>query len=287
MIAIDFNAYKNSIMRLFFDEKVVGIGFLVAEKYALTCAHVVAKGLLIDSRIPNIPDGEIEVDFPLVNSTEKFKATVVVWIPESAFNSDEALEDIAVLKLEKLPTFAYPTRLILSENLSKHPFKVFGCPAGVPFGVWATGVLSDTVSKHWVQLEDTKVTGYAISKGFSGSPVWDEELQGVVGMLVAADRKRETAKSAFMIPIQTLVKAWGNLESIVIRTQEREKQVKPVSLVKKKFLEQQKEQLEGNIKALSKAMGFESNLSHYLNLERQVIYYFDKLEKVERELSSL
>ncbi|KZL47737.1 hypothetical protein A2T98_21580 [Nodularia spumigena CENA596] len=286
MNAIDFNSHKNSIIRIFYREDVVGIGFLVAENYALTCAHVVGEALLIFSSIANVPDGEIQVDFPLANSTEKIKATVVYWHPTSDLNSDLVIEDIAVLKLEHLPSKAQPTRLILSENLSKHPFKVFGCPKGVAFGVWATGVLSEQNAKQWVQLEDTKVTGYAIAKGFSGSPVWDEQLQGVVGMVVAADTKLEAAKASFMIPNQTLVKAWQYLESVVMGSKPLEKSVKPALLpAKKRFLEQRKQQFEENIEAVSKQMSFESNLSNYLNLERQISFYFEELEKIERELS--
>ncbi|MCM0594016.1 MAG: trypsin-like peptidase domain-containing protein [Gloeotrichia echinulata DVL01] len=286
MNAIDFPNHKKSIIRIFSQEEVVGIGFLVAEKYALTCAHVVAQALSISSSIPDIPDGEIRIDFPLANSTEKIKATVVYWCPTSDLDANAAIEDIAVLKLEHLPSQAKETRLTLSENLSKNPFKVFGCPRGVPFGVWATGVLSEQNAKQWMQLEDTKVTGYSIEAGFSGSPVWDEQLQGVVGMVVAADSKREVAKVAFMIPMQTLVKAWQYLESIVIRIQPIEKRVKPVLLpAKKRFLEQQKQQLEGNVEAVSKQMGFESNLSDYLNLERQVTVYFEMLDEIEREIS--
>ena len=283
---MDFNTHKTSIVRLFYQEQVVGIGFLVSEQYALTCAHVVAEALLISSTTPTIPEGEIKVDFPLLNSTDKFSATVVCWHPESVLDSEEAREDIAVLKLENLPPSVQPTRLILSENLSNNPFKVFGCPAGVPFGVWATGVLSEQNAKQWFQLEDTKVTGYAIEAGFSGSPVWDEQLQGVVGMVVAADCKRETARVAFMIPTQILVKAWSYLESIVIQAKERKEQVKPLLPAKKRFLEQQKKNLEDNVEAVSRQMGFEGNLSNYLNLERQVTVYFEKLEEIEQELSS-
>ncbi|NEP61901.1 MAG: trypsin-like serine protease [Symploca sp. SIO2G7] len=282
---MDFNAHKTAIVRLFYQEQVVGIGFLVAEQYILTCAHVVAEALLIPSTTQSCPEGEVKVDFPLLNSTAKFTATVVCWHPVSALDSEEAIEDIAVLQLDNLPTAAHPTRLLLSENLANHPFKVFGCPAGVSFGVWATGVLSEPNAKQWWQLEDTRVTGYGIELGFSGSPVWDEELQGVVGMVVAAERKRTTAKVAFMIPIQILVKAWSNLEKVVIRAKEREQPVKPALLpAKRRFLEKQKKDLEENVEAVSKQMGFESNLSRYLNLEREVIYYFEKLEKIERQL---
>ncbi|WP_424101602.1 hypothetical protein [Moorena producens] len=104
-------------------------------------------------------------------------------------------------------------------------------------------------------------------------------------MVVAADRKRETAKVAFMIPTKILVKAWVDLESIVIRTQEIEKPVKPGLLPAKiKSLEQQKKQIEECIESITINMGFEGKLANYLHLERELNCYFDKLEKIERQL---
>ncbi|MDB9304625.1 trypsin-like peptidase domain-containing protein [Nodularia spumigena CS-591/12] len=287
MNAIDFNSHKNSIIRIFYQEDVVGIGFLVAEKYALTCAHVVGEALLISSSIANRPDGEIQVDFPLANSTEKIKATVVHWYPTSDLNSDIIIEDIAVLKLEHLPSQAQPTKLILAENISKHPFKVFGCPQGVAFGVWATGVLSEQNAKQWVQLEDTKVTGYAIAKGFSGSPVWDEQLQGVVGMVVAADSRREAAKASFMIPNQTLVKSWQYLESVVMGSKPIEKPVKSaLSSMRRKYLETQKKDLEEKISEVTTQMSVLDPASmEYKNLKRRNNLYFSELDTIEEQLT--
>ncbi|NEQ08611.1 MAG: trypsin-like peptidase domain-containing protein [Moorea sp. SIO4E2] len=285
---MDFNAHKSSIIRLFNQDQVVGIGFLVSEHYALTCAHVVAEALLIDSTTQSSPEGDINVDFPLLNGT-KFSARVVCWHPESPLeDSEEAIEDIAVLKLDNLPAFAHPTRVILSENIATNPFKVFGCPKKVSFGVWATGVLSDQNAKQWFQLEDPKVTGYGIEAGFSGSPVWNEKLQGVVGMVVAADRKRETAKVAFMIPTQILVKAWSQLESIVIRTQEIEKPIKPrLSPFRISCLQQEKKDLEEKIRNIFNQMGFHDPASNeYKNLKKITEAYFSGLEKVENQLSS-
>ncbi|NET68033.1 MAG: trypsin-like peptidase domain-containing protein [Moorea sp. SIO1G6] len=285
---MDFNAHKSSIIRLFNQDQVVGIGFLVSEHYALTCAHVVAEALSIDSTIQSCPEGEINVDFPLLNGTDKFSARVVCWHPVSDLeDSEEAIEDIAVLKLDNLPASAHQTRLLLSENLANNRFKVFGCPRKVPFGVWATGVLSDQNAKQWFQLEDPKVTGYGIEAGFSGSPVWDEELQGVVGMVVAADTKRQTAKVAFMIPTQILFKAWSQLESIVIRSKAREKQIKPLSSAKRKFLEQEKKDLEEKINDIPNQMRFlDPASSDYKNLKRRSDIYFEDLEKIENQLFS-
>ena len=123
---MDFNAHKTSIIRLFSHDQVVGIGFLVSEHYALTCAHVVSEALLITSTTQSCPEGEIKVDFPLLNPKDKFSVRVICWHPESELDSEEAIEDIAVLKLDHLPASAHPTRLLLSENLANNRFKVFG-----------------------------------------------------------------------------------------------------------------------------------------------------------------
>jgi hypothetical protein len=67
-----------------------------------------------------------------------------------------------------------------------------------------------------VQLEDVKGPGYRLEEGFSGAPVWDEKLQAVVGMAVAAEKKRTEAKAAFIIPTSLLVKAWHELSEQAI-----------------------------------------------------------------------
>jgi hypothetical protein len=59
----------------------------------------------------------------------------------------------------------------------------------------------------WIQIEDTKVTGHRVAPGFSGAPVWDEQLGGAVGMVVASDADH-TTKAAFIIPTSALIDAW-------------------------------------------------------------------------------
>jgi hypothetical protein len=78
--------------------------------------------------------------------------------------------------------------------------------------VWASGVLRDrTVSGH-IHIEDTKTTGYSVQPGFSGTPVWDETLHGVIGMAATAESKTAT-KAAFIIPTDKLVEAWPDLRA--------------------------------------------------------------------------
>jgi WD40 repeat protein len=195
---------ESSIVRIYSSSgKVIGAGFLVSQKYIITCAHVVADALGLPRTTAQMPDAEITLDFPLVAPKQLLKAKVVFWLP---VNPSVELEDIARLELAlSPPNQALIAPLITSDEWAGHPFRVFGFPAGQPDGVWATGVLRGHTGKSWVQLEDEKQTGYALKPGFSGAPVWDGELQGVVGIAVAADINQPDAKVGFMIPTRVLV----------------------------------------------------------------------------------
>jgi WD40 repeat protein len=201
---------ESSVVRIYSKSgKVVGGGFLVSSKYVLTCAHVVTDALGIPRTTQDQPDGVINLDFPLLAAKQLLAAKVIFW---RSVNPNEAFEDIAGLKLETaFPDTAQPAQLVTSEDLWGHPFRVVGFPAGQPNGVSASGVLRGRSANGWVQLEDVKQPGYRLEPGFSGTPVWDEALQGVVGMAVAAEMNRADVKAAFIIPTNILVSAWSDL----------------------------------------------------------------------------
>jgi formylglycine-generating enzyme required for sulfatase activity len=201
---------ESSVVRIYSKSgKVIGAGFLVSSKQVLTCAHVVTDALGIPRTTQEQPDGVINLDFPLLAAKQKLVAKVIFWQP---VNPNEVFEDIAGLELETaLPDTAQPAQLVTSEDLWGHPFRVLGFPAGQPNGVSASGVLRSRIANGWVQLEDVKQAGYRLEPGFSGAPVWDEELQGVAGMAVAAEMNRVDVKAAFIIPTSILVNAWSDL----------------------------------------------------------------------------
>jgi formylglycine-generating enzyme required for sulfatase activity len=148
-----------------------------------------------------------------------FTAKVVFWRPVHPNPSTQAefQEDIAALELSvPLPEAVRPVQLVTSEDLWGHPFRVLGFPDGKQNGAWASGELRAPIASGWVQLEDVKGPGYRLEEGFSGAPVWDEKLQAVVGMAVAAEKKRIEAKAAFIIPTSLLVKAWHELSEQAI-----------------------------------------------------------------------
>ncbi|MDB9307569.1 trypsin-like peptidase domain-containing protein [Aphanizomenon sp. CS-733/32] len=198
--------FDSSIVRIYSNNGgVIGAGFLVSQKYILTCAHVVADALGDTRNITEMLGVEITLDFPLVPDRPRFTAKVVFWRP---VNPDEQVEDIAGLELENSPQVAQKVPLVTSDDWQEHSFRVYGFPAAQPHGVWATGVLRGRTAKDWVQLEDVKQPGFRLEPGFSGAPIWDEKLQGVAGIAVAAEMRRPDAKVAFMIPSHVLIKAW-------------------------------------------------------------------------------
>ncbi len=196
---------EQSVVRIYsYNGNAIGAGFLVSQKHVLTCAHVVAFAVGTPADSSEMPTKEVSLDFPRVAPGKKLTAKIVFWLP---VNPSKFVEDIAVLELASpLPELAQAVYLVTDEDLWGHPFQVFGFPKGQPNGVWASGKLRRGTGKGWVQLEDVKEAGYALEEGFSGAPVWDEKLDGVVGIAVAAEKQRSDVKAAFIIPKDLLVK---------------------------------------------------------------------------------
>ena len=204
---------------------VAGSGFFVSNEYILTCAHVVAYCLTSSPenakkimRQKEIPDEIIEVNFPIFEKGkigEKLETKVTFWRP---LNDQENIQDIAVLKLinpDLLPKGATPINLIKigKQSLWGNDFKAFGFPKKRSGGEWATGKLMGPIGRGLIQIEDTKQTGLRLEPGFSGTAIWDEKLQGVVGMVVQVDQERPEAKVAFMIPTDLLLQV-GDLATV-------------------------------------------------------------------------
>ncbi len=204
--------YGAAIARIYQGSTVVGAGFRVSEQYLLTCAHVVSQCLTGQIRFEGIPvkdltDKTLEVDFPVDQSRQR----QVVKIVSELWRSNN--EDIAVLKLTNpLPDEVKIITVEQSDSYWHHPFSVFGFPARRPDGISVNGeILGEQPSTGRIQMQGNE-EGFSIRPGFSGSPVWDERLGSVVGMIVARDTE-ESARIGFMIPYQKLKPA---LEAIAL-----------------------------------------------------------------------
>ncbi|MFQ5793664.1 MAG: trypsin-like peptidase domain-containing protein [Candidatus Bipolaricaulia bacterium] len=192
---------------------IAGTGFLVAERQVLTCAHVVSQALGLSNDTSETLQAEVRLDFPLlVEPSRVLTARVILWQPPRS----DSEGDIAGLELDgDPPVGAQPVRLVKADDLWEHSFRTFGFPTGHDDGVWTSGLMRGRQTAGWVQIEDVKETGYRVEPGFSGAPVWDEQLDGVAGMAVAAEGRPEV-KAAFIIPTDMLVDAWPTLDKRTI-----------------------------------------------------------------------
>jgi S1-C subfamily serine protease len=270
--------FKSAIARVYHKNgAVVGAGFLVSSRYILTCAHLVTTALGVIT-IENLPSDLVELDFPLISPGHKIKAKVVFC------NSPESNEDIAALELEtKPPDGCYPVKLLNTEDFGNHAFQIFGFPKQRDFGVWASGVLRDRISNGWVQIEDIKAQGYQIEQGFSGAPIWDEDLKAVVGMAVAVDKNQE-AKVSFMIPNSMLVSAWSELEQSV---QIIQRQSKSASDSLPSFRQIQLKAKGGNLKVLLAKYEAAYNQLNYTLSQPDIISIKEQIKFLESEIVQL
>jgi uncharacterized delta-60 repeat protein len=169
--------------------KVVGAAFLAAPDRLLTCWHVACQA---------VENDRLRLDFPTVAPGQMLSARLE--------KHDEAA-DLALLRLEEpAPESSLSIRLVVEQDLScfwGHPCRAFGFPSGYDSGVWAEGRLQAAIGDSgWLQLSDLCQSGYFVQTGFSGAPLWDEELNGVVGMIAAAD---PAVRAAFCIPAAQLL----------------------------------------------------------------------------------
>jgi NB-ARC domain/WD domain, G-beta repeat/Trypsin-like peptidase domain len=224
---------KPAIVRIYNpSDEIVGGGFLVSERHIITCAHVVNLAIRRTKSNTDKPDGEITLDFPLIAPDRKLKAKVMEWFPEEEFpNLSGKPQGIAVLELkEDPPESCAATPLVFGDDLWKHDCRAFGFAKSQ--GRWVPVIARDEVAGRWIQVESDD-TEYALEPGFSGTAVWDDQLDGVVGMVVAGEAKQEVRAKfespdlagelishrklpgAFLIPTSVLVEAWPELRNRV------------------------------------------------------------------------
>ncbi|MCA6503217.1 MAG: trypsin-like peptidase domain-containing protein [Pseudanabaena sp. M135S2SP2A07QC] len=286
-----FPIFKSAITRIFHaNGAVVGAGFLVAgrsQSYIVTCAHVVTAALSLPRDTVEILSGNIYLDFPLIAPEQKLTAKVVFW--RSVKSSASEPEDIAGLAIEgQLPSEVAPIKLISASELWEHPLRIFGFPSGHNDGVWATGVLRDRQAKGWVQIEDVKVTGYRVEPGFSGAPIWDEALAGVVGMAIAAEKQREDVKTAFMLPAGTLLDVWSELVSLNLSPPIENKRIlKSTKQFRAEIIQDSIKSLQEDYQAAYNQLNYTLSEVDRSRLKRQIKSLEGEMEDKERELNDL
>ena len=194
-----FETSKRAIAQIHLatSENIAGTGFLVADRYVLTCAHVVREVLFAPDTVLG---NSLSVTF--FNASKSLQGKVIFY----DFDEFNYGRDAAVLYLEEaLPqTDAFLPRLCPLRQFGGAVLNVFGYPNNDAAGRNLSAITNGEVDGGWVQIEDTKVPGLSVEAGFSGSPVWCDADQAVVGMVVARHHGQNGEKVGFMIPVQKL-----------------------------------------------------------------------------------
>jgi len=160
-----------------------GTGFLVSERLAVTCAHVV-KGCGVE------PGGCVRVVFYAGGQEREAEVLPEFWRPSERDDAQPhlPLDDVAILRLlpqdEPLPQGVAPAQPGSTRACSGHAMRVLGFPPlqGGYDVAWAEGELRGVV-RHPNKRPMLQMDARPICEGMSGAPVLDLTTQRVVGVV--------------------------------------------------------------------------------------------------------
>jgi WD40 repeat protein/3',5'-cyclic AMP phosphodiesterase CpdA len=183
------------------DGRIAGIGIAVGGQRIVTCAHVVNAAIGQELLSQNHPDGTVLVDFPYAApAVDPMRAKVVAWVPPP--RPGAAGDDIAGLLLDgDLPAGITPAKLGIEPARAGQPVRVFGYLDEQ--GSWvATTVRGRTGGK--LRLDSAQ----RMDATFSGSPLFDDTLGRVVGMIIEIPPRSTPERDAHAIDAERLRLSW-------------------------------------------------------------------------------
>jgi hypothetical protein len=195
--------FVNSVTRILDGEKrICGTALLVAKNLLITTNYVVnrALGLQRETRPPE--NSSVCFDLPFLPGISKWTAIVEYW------SFDHRL---CLLRcVESLPPDVVPAQLVNETELFGHSYFTVGFPYDFNRGFWASGTIQGATADGLVQLKDDGIG----RDGFGGSPVFDDYLHNIVGMIVSHWPDQGIS---FMLPASKIEQ---HLEGIIVKHME-------------------------------------------------------------------
>jgi hypothetical protein len=185
----------------------VGTGFAIGERHVISCTHVVASVLGLESDQPLPPAAELDAEINL-DGGKPVRLKVIKSFPRLNQPTSNDVEDITIMETVSDGTLALGFAPLFQQDDAGHydqPFKTYGF--NKPTGDWHDGICKGPMGAGWIQLQIENQTADKLN-GLSGAPVWNKRIQAIVGMLVA----KRGDHDAYMIPAYKLAKAWPELQ---------------------------------------------------------------------------
>jgi serine/threonine-protein kinase PknG len=182
---------------------ILGGGVLLGTKHVLTCAHVLLESGYLGTG-ESATSLEVVIDFVGLRPMRSASARVAAggWVPPDEVEGG----DIALLELDLAePTGSSAPLRRLAVTWGRTVYTC-GFPRSHPNGLWLGAKLAGNGGPgiEWVQMNAT-APGSPVRAGFSGSPVFDEMTQRVIGMVVGRYVDDELGLS-YMIPVETILR---------------------------------------------------------------------------------
>ena len=180
---------EDYVLRVLKNGSVVGAAFLVDDRIAVTCAHVIESA------------GKTKGDSISLSLEGGKKITAIV---DPDLWRDVDAEDIAILRLEEAVFEKLPIALGSSEGTKGHTFSTYGFPH-LSQELSGRGEIVGSASLKGIKL--IQLRSEQVTPGFSGAPVFDENANRVIGMVVSiapSDEYKRQGTTAFAVPSESI-----------------------------------------------------------------------------------
>ena len=189
-------------------EKHTGMAIVIDVRHVMTCCHVLNDALARTNRLDSAspPEDELfDIRFPYAANAKR-AGKVVQW--GLALQSDK---DVAVIELtEDAPSEAGVA--VFSEAEART--MGWCCVGADNASIYREpeGRLGSVLPDGTRQLNGPTGVGARIAPGYSGAPVWSDDVKAFVGMVVTKDRDQFVENGlAYAIPTPVLVEVWPEL----------------------------------------------------------------------------
>ena len=187
-------------------EKHVGMATVIDSRHVLTCCHVLNDALKRMNRLdPTAPLKELfEICFPYANNARRC-GKVIKWGLALT-----PCRDVAVIELvADAPSDAGIATFSEAETRSMG-WSCIGADVNSLFRE-PKGELAAVLPDGTRQLNGPAGRGVQIESGYSGAPVWSDNLNAFVGIVVTKDREIAENALAYAIPTRAIADVWPQL----------------------------------------------------------------------------